>query len=265
MDTTDAPQLIEHINHSVNYTPYETCWVPSSARLVVLGLKPKGNGVMEVFEMESGKFKQLSSRETPHGLKCGTFGASSLEDRHIAAGDFDGNVMLLDIETGLPVWKVTKGHSTLVNCVDGCGGLNIGCGAPEIVTGSRDGSVRVWDPRVDKAVVSLEPEGDPQDANDRRDCWSVAFGNSFNDEERVIAAGYDNGDVKLFDLRTNTIRWETNCANGICSVQFDRKDIEMNKLVVTTLESKFRVYDMRTEHPVQVSYSITDWFILKLF
>jgi hypothetical protein len=47
-------------------------------------------------------------------------------------------------------------------------------------------------------VLALEPgEGQPV-----RDCWTVAFGNSFNDEERCIAAGYDNGDVKLFDLRT---------------------------------------------------------------
>jgi hypothetical protein len=38
-----------------------------------------------------------------------------------------------------------------------------------------------------------------------RDCWSVAFGNSFNDEERCVLAGYDNGDVKLFDLRTNKV------------------------------------------------------------
>jgi hypothetical protein len=40
----------------------------------------------------------------------------------------------------------------------------------------------------------------------RRDCWSVAFGNSFNDEERCVLAGYDNGDVKLFDLRMNQVR-----------------------------------------------------------
>lgn len=29
----------------------------------------------------------------------------------------------------------------------------------------------------------------------------------------------------------------------------DRKDIEMNKMVVTTLESKFHVFDLRTQHP----------------
>ena len=31
----------------------------------------------------------------------------------------------------------------------------------------------------------------------------------------MVAAGYDNGDVKLFDLRTNTMRWETNIGNGV--------------------------------------------------
>ena len=105
-----------------------------------------------------------------------------------------------------------------------------------------------------------------------RDCWTVAFGNSFrflcsyvvfmyvylsfmqmymcmrSDEERCIAAGYDNGDVKLFDLRTQSMRYETNVSNGVTNIEFDRKDIEMNKMGLTTLESKFRVFDMRTQH-----------------
>ena len=37
----------------------------------------------------------------------------------------------------------------------------------------------------------------PQDAEGARDCWTVAFGNSFSAEERCVAAGYDNGDVKV--------------------------------------------------------------------
>ena len=32
-------------------------------------------------------------------------------------------------------------------------------------------------------------------------------------------------------------------------MEFDRKDIMMNKLVATTLESKFHVLDLRTQHP----------------
>ena len=38
----------------------------------------------------------------------------------------------------LPVYSV-KAHDLIVNAIDGCGGLGVGGGAPELVTGSRDG------------------------------------------------------------------------------------------------------------------------------
>ena len=37
--------------------------------------------------------------------------------------------------------------------------------------------------------------------------------------------------------------------NGVCDVQFDRKDIKMNKLYASTLEGKCLIYDLRTQHP----------------
>jgi len=49
---------------------------------------------------------------------------------------------------------------------------------------------------------------------------------------------YDNGDVKLFDLRMNEMRWEGNVGNGITGLEFDRKDIEMNKLGVGHIHPK---------------------------
>ena len=88
--------------------------------------------------------------------------------------------------------------------------------------------MRLWDPRVSEPVLALEP-GEGQSA---RDCWTVAFGNSFSDDDRCLVAGYDNGDVKLFDLRTNSMRYETNVSNGVTNIEFDRKDIEMNKMAV---------------------------------
>ena len=137
-----------------------------------------------------------------------------------------------------------EAHNGIINAIDGIGGMSIGNGAPEIVTGGKDGAARVWDPRVNHPVVCLEPNK----GSSTRDCWTVTFGDSYNTEERCVCAGYDNGDVKLFDLRTNSVRWETNCSNGVTNIEFDRKDIEMNKLLVTTLESKFRCYDLRTQH-----------------
>ena len=38
----------------------------------------------------------------------------------------------------------------------------------------------------------------------------------------MIAAGFDNGDVKLFDLKAMKIQWSTNVQNGVCSLSFDR-------------------------------------------
>lgn len=73
------------------------------------------------------------------------------------------------------------------------------------------GSVKVWDPRQkDTPVACMEAaEGEM-----KRDCWAVSFGNS-QDTERCVCAGYDNGDVKLFDLRAMSQRWETNLKNGV--------------------------------------------------
>ena len=112
----------------------------------------------------------------------------------------------------------------------------------------------MWDIRQkDKPVAALEP-ANPEAA---RDCWTVAFGNSYSPTERVAAAGYDNGDVKLFDMRTLKMRFEFNTANGVCHLAFDRPDIEANKLIVSSLEGRIRVYNMRTLHPT-LGYSYVE-------
>ena len=141
------------------------------------------------------------------------------QERRIATGDYGGQLAIWDFERDAAVYSAPKAHVGLINAIDGCGGLGIGSGAPEIVTGGADGSVRVWDPRVADCVLAL----DPSPGESKRDCWAVAFGNSFNDSERCVAAGYDNGDVKLFDLRTSTMRWETNASNGVVALEFDRR------------------------------------------
>jgi len=41
-------------------------------------------------------------------------------------------------------------------------------------------------------------------------------------------------------------------------LEFDRKDIEMNKLAATCLESKVHVFDLRTQHPSKGFASVTE-------
>ncbi|KAG8457590.1 hypothetical protein KFE25_003744 [Diacronema lutheri] len=245
MDVMNKPQIIEHARKSVTQTVYETRWVPCSARFVVLGSPPRGTGLIQIYALNKGELSLLHEAEKTSPLKCGSFGASSLADRRLATGDFTGKLHVWDLEAlSTPVFSA-QAHTGLLNCMDGVGGLK-GAGAPEIVTGGKDGRVLVWDQRqADAPVASMEPRaGDVP-----RDCWAVAFGDAHTADDRVVAAGYDNGDVKLLDLRAGKVRWEANMQNGVCGLQFDRADIEANKLVVTTLESKFRLYDMRTFHP----------------
>lgn len=44
---------------------------------------------------------------------------------------------------------------------------------------------------------------------------SFFVGDAFNAEERTVVAGYDNGDIKMFDLKKMAVRWETNIKNGV--------------------------------------------------
>lgn len=251
----EKPQIILHIQKTVNYTLFDVKWIPCSAKFVSLGNFARGTGAFQVYEVSHGEVKTVLDVEKSNSFKCGTFGASSLQNRHFATGDFEGKLQIWNLESlELPLYSV-KGHKEIINAIDAIGGLGIGEGAPEIVTGSRDGSVRVWDPRQkNDPVATMEPgEGES-----KRDCWTVAFGHAYNDQDRCVAAGYDNGDVKLFDLRAMALRWETNINNGVCCVEFDRKDISMNKLVATTLEGKFHVWDMRTHHPTSGFASVSE-------
>ena len=246
MDVSVGPQILEHISQSVQITSYDVKWIPSSARFVVMGSYARATGCLQVYELDNTTLKLQKEVETKTSIKCGTFGASGLAERHLATGNFEGYLQMWDLDrSDKPVMDV-KAHTSIVNAIDGVGGTNKGYGAPEICTCGRDGAVRVWDARQkDAPVASFEPKTGAA----ARDCWSVAFGNSFNEHERCVLAGYDNGDVKLFDLRTGTVRLETNVGNGVCGVEFDRKEIAMNKFVVTCLESQFSVYDARTLHP----------------
>lgn len=123
------------------------------------------------------------------------------------------------------------------------------------MTCGRDGRVCVWDTRQkDDPVACFEPAT----SDSTRDCWAVSFGNAYEENERCVLAGYDNGDVKLFDLRTGTVRYETTLQNGVCAVEFDRKDIPMNKFAATTLESRFHVFDARTQHATKGMASLSE-------
>lgn len=72
METTDAPQIIEHVKKSLTFTPYDTRWVPCSARFVAMGLYPRGTGVIQVYEMTAGELKVVKEVSS---WRCGCVAA----------------------------------------------------------------------------------------------------------------------------------------------------------------------------------------------
>jgi len=221
VDVSNKVQIVEHINKSLSQTVYDTKWIPCSARFVSLGSPARQTGLIQIYGLTTGDIELQAELEKPKAFKCGTFGHSTISERHLATGDFAGGIAIWDLERLQDPIFSCKGHETIINCIDGCGGLK-GAGAPEIATGGRDGAVHIWDPRQkDTPVASMTPDaGAPA-----RDCWAVAFGDAHSADSRVVAAGYDNGDVKVLDLVAGKIRWETNVSNGVCGLEFDRKDV----------------------------------------
>jgi WD40 repeat protein len=226
----DKPQILVHAHKPLDYTPYAVRWIPTTPSLTIVGQSPSATGKIQTYTLEASTLVLKSTLDRAAAIKCAEYVGDKL-----AYGDFKGGVGLID--KGVDVWSV-KAHEEIVNCIDTAGG------PVEIVTGSRDGCVKVWDPRVQGAVASIVPKD-----GKRQDTWAVAFGNSWAEGERVVGAGYENGDVKVFDLKAMKLVWETNVNNGVCAMEFDRKDIKMNKLCVGGLEGAFNTFDMRTRHP----------------
>merc|ERR1719384_2068781 len=176
MNSVDSPQIISVVSSSVPYTPFETLWVPNTARFVVLGENPRRTGTISVYQLDfnnnqndeksddnnkkSKETLQLQTKETkPSGFKCGTFGQSynskNESSQQLATGDFEGTLNIWDLEKlSKPVYEIKNAHSKIINCIDGISGKH---GAAELVTGSRDGTVKVWDPRTTESVAEMKP------------------------------------------------------------------------------------------------------------
>ncbi|KAI8384877.1 WD40-repeat-containing domain protein [Radiomyces spectabilis] len=216
------------INKPLGFTPYDVKWVLHSARLCVIGATGHSTGRIGVYRMEEKHLTLVNETETSTVVRCGTFEAAEAHMRHVATGDFEGRLQIWDIEhLELPFASV-KAHRSIINCIDGIGGAQ-DKGARELVTGSRDGCVKVWDQRqLEKPIFTARPKDDASAS----DIWAVAFGKRDNRTSRLVAAGFENGDIKLFDLASSTSQylWHTNIGAGVCSI-----DIHTDRLIATTL------------------------------
>lgn len=64
----EKPQILAHIQKSLNYTLFDSKWIPSSAKFVVLGNHARGTGALQIYEISHGDAKMIA--EVCKFLKC---------------------------------------------------------------------------------------------------------------------------------------------------------------------------------------------------
>ena len=57
MDTTNAPQIIEHLTKSLSFTPYDVKWIPQTAKFVLCGQHPKATGTIQIHQLAKNELQ----------------------------------------------------------------------------------------------------------------------------------------------------------------------------------------------------------------
>ncbi|KAK9505611.1 hypothetical protein O3M35_009622 [Rhynocoris fuscipes] len=140
----------------------------------------------------------------------------------------DNTVAMWDVIAGQRIKKL-KGHTGFVNaCHPTRRGTQL------IVSGSDDCSIKVWDPRKKgKATTLVNP-------------YQVLTV-SFNDTaEQVFSSGIDN-DIKIWDLRTNSVinklRGHTDSVTGMALSS------DGSYLLTNSMDNSLRIWDVRPYAP----------------
>lgn len=77
-------EIIFYSVKKLGVTIYDTKWIPFSSKFIVLGMFPKGTGYLQMIDLNKGELKEILQKEEKKPFKCGTFGASFIENRQLA-------------------------------------------------------------------------------------------------------------------------------------------------------------------------------------
>lgn len=133
-----------------------------------------------------------------------------------------------DVEAGQRIKKL-KGHTSFVNSC--CASRR---GPQMVVTGSDDGTVKVWDVRKRGYALSF---------NATFQVMSVCFNDTTN---HVLSGGLDN-DIKVWDLRQSELAYKmTGHADSITGL---RLSPDGSYLLSNSMDSSVRIWDVRPYAP----------------
>lgn len=135
VDKLSKPQIIIYREKPVNYQLKDCQWIYDTAKFIAVGGKPNLKGVINIYSLDEKDIQTVHEYEKSVAIECATFQSSSINKNHLAVGDYEGNLQIMDLEHSAKSVYSVKAHQGLIYCIDGVGGLGVGCGAPELVTG----------------------------------------------------------------------------------------------------------------------------------
>ncbi|KAF9422301.1 hypothetical protein BGZ94_008606 [Podila epigama] len=268
---TSSAKITQVASIGIPFTGFQALWIPGTNRICSFGSSDAGFGVIQVHALTTGVLPAgISSQGTHHQkkqqghqhpklvvqsesekkaqFKSGTFRAGGAHPPRLITGDFDGHVNIWDLNrTEVPVATINA-HKDIVTCIDGAGGsntINTSSGSlqprQEFVTGCRDGTIKLWDTRQKEEAISVMV---PKKGYGH-EVWSVAMNaQSLTSDDLLVAAGYDNGDIRVLDLAAGKPLIETNIQHGVCSVEFDQRRGAATRLIATTMNGALHSFDL---------------------
>ncbi|KAK7206144.1 WD repeat-containing protein [Myxozyma melibiosi] len=154
--------------------------------------------------------------------------AFSRDSRQVYSASSDATLGVWDVNSGVRIRKHV-GHEDIVNCID-----RVRRGPELLLSGSDDGSIGLWDPRMKESVDYMETDFP---------ILSVAFGEAGN---QVFSAGIDH-EIKVWDLRQKDVVYAlSGHADAVTSLNVSE---DMQFLVSHSMDQSVRTWDIRAFAP----------------
>ncbi|EGC36735.1 hypothetical protein DICPUDRAFT_77614 [Dictyostelium purpureum] len=221
--------LHNYVSNKLTNQPFSCQWIPSSCSIVTVGKKASGGNVKGEFKIhqldfdsnETPKLSLIYENEFSNPFRCLSFfnGGNDNSNRNFAAGHFNGFLTVWDSDIcDLPKLTIKTTHLDGIVSIDTFSDNLVVCGG-------KDGSVSVWDIRSPLKSINTFTQ------DDKSNCWSICTNDS------TLITGFENGNLNIYDLKTQSKRQSSSINGGICSISSKNKINILDEFIITTNKS----------------------------